>query len=269
MDIKKTEAQMMTEPWLPNCSEKENEVFPKRTTVEPSDILKKAWADAKADPEDVEKWIAVGRAYRRQNMFREAIEAYSIGMEHNPFYALLYRHRGHSYLNTGRYYEAVGDFEVALRLDPSNFESWYHQGVSFFMIGQFDRTEYVMRHSLDMVTESADITCTTDWLWRSLVRQGKMDEAAEVLAGYDTSKEPDGAMDYFRSIQVYKGDITPEEALADNKVTTDYGVVNYYLVNGRKEEALALAKTVLEKYKEKGWAAFGYRGCEVEVERLR
>lgn len=268
MDIKKTEAQMMTEPWLPNCSDKEHEVFPRRTAVETSDIVKEAMAAAKADPENVEKWIALGRAYRRQNMFREAIEAYSIGMEHNPFYPLLYRHRGHSYLNTGRYYEAVGDFEVALRLDPSNFESWYHQGVSFFMIGQYARTEWTMRQGLDMVTGSADITCTTDWLWRSLARQGKMDEAAQVISGYDTSKQPSGAMDYFRALQVYKGDITPEEALADHKVTTDYGVVNYYLVNGKQEEALAVAKAALERYREREWAAFGYRGCEVELEKL-
>lgn len=50
MDIKKTEAQMMTEPWLPNCSDKEHEVFPRRTAVETSDIVKEAMAAAKADP---------------------------------------------------------------------------------------------------------------------------------------------------------------------------------------------------------------------------
>ncbi len=267
MDIKKTEAQMITEPWLPNCSSKENEVFPKRTGVPYSDLLKEAIRAAEEDPEDVEKWIAVGRAFRRQNMFRESIEAYSIGMEHNPFYALLYRHRGHSYLNTGRYYEAVGDFEVALRLDPSNFESWYHQGVSYFMIGQYDRTEWDMRQSLDMVTESPDITCTTDWLWRSLMRQGKTEEAQRVLDGYDTSKEPSGAMDYFHCLQVYKGELSPEDALAMNRITIDFGVVNYYIVTGEKEKALAAAKQALTKYAEKEWAAFGYRGCAVEVEK--
>ena len=268
MDIKKTEAQMMTEPWLPSCASKEEEVFPRRTDAVPSDVVKEALRAAEAEPGDPERWIAVGRAFRRQNMFREAIEAYSIGMEKNPFYALLYRHRGHAYLNTGRYYEAVGDFEVALRLDPSNFESWYHQGVAFFLIGQYSRTEHVMRQSLEMVTESADITCTTDWLWRSLARQERMEEAERVLSRYDTTVEPKGAMDYFRCLQVYKGDISPEEALAGGKVTTEYGVVNYYIANGRTGDALAAARTALEKYREKEWAAFGYRGCAVEVERL-
>lgn len=96
---------------------KENQIFAARDTVEENDKIKAAREAVAADPTNAEKYMALGLALRGQMFFREALEAYSIGLTYDPFMSLLYRHRGHAYVNLGQYQEAAADFEMGLRID--------------------------------------------------------------------------------------------------------------------------------------------------------
>ena len=71
-----------------------------------------------ADPTNVELWMQKGLALRKQMLFREAIAAYSMGLSFDPFHALLYRHRGHAYINIRRYQEGAADLELSARINP-------------------------------------------------------------------------------------------------------------------------------------------------------
>ena len=103
---------------------KENQIFAARDTVEENDKIKAAREAVAADPTNAEKYMALGLALRGQMFFREALEAYSIGLTYDPFMSLLYRHRGHAYVNLGQYQEAAADFEMGLRIDPKNWDCW-------------------------------------------------------------------------------------------------------------------------------------------------
>lgn len=80
---------------------KENQIFAARDTVEENDKIKAAREAIAADPTNAEKYMALGLALRGQMFFREALEAYSIGLTYDPFMSLLYRHRGHAYVIWG------------------------------------------------------------------------------------------------------------------------------------------------------------------------
>ena len=63
---------------------KENQIFAARDTVEENDKIKAAREAVAADPTNAEKYMALGLALRGQMFFREALEAYSIGLTAVP-----------------------------------------------------------------------------------------------------------------------------------------------------------------------------------------
>jgi len=128
-------ANVLSEPFLENVASMSSQVHVERTKQPVSQLALDAKAAAEANPYDPELWIKYGRALRRQSMHREAIDCYSNGITVDPFYGLLYRHRGHAYLNTARWPEAIADFTTATRLIPDNWDSWYHLGASCFING--------------------------------------------------------------------------------------------------------------------------------------
>ena len=132
-------ANVLSEPALPNCASRSSEVLLKEDLTPMDPLALEAKAAAEADPTDPEKWIKYGRVLRRQSMHREAIAAYCMGITYNPFYPLLYRHRAHAYINIGEFAVSAATFEIALRLDPSNWDCWYHQGVAYYLSRQYDR----------------------------------------------------------------------------------------------------------------------------------
>lgn len=128
-------------------------------------LVLEARAAAEADPTAPEKWIKYGRALRRQSMHREAIAAYCMGISYNPFYPLLYRHRAHAYINIGEFAVSAATFEIALRLDPTNWDCWYHQGVAYYLSRQYERALASFRETLKRSELFDDIVATKDWLW--------------------------------------------------------------------------------------------------------
>jgi hypothetical protein len=49
-------------------------------------------------------------------------------------------------------------------------------------------------------------------------------------------------------------------------VTTAYGVANWYLYNGRRDEAERLFRQIIAS---RQWGAFGYIAAEAELARMR
>src|SRR5690349_15635367 len=73
-----------------------------------------------ADPQNVDKIIALGVAQSGARQFREAIETFSKGMMIAPTNPMLYRWRGHRYLSVREFDKAKADLERGLALDPNN-----------------------------------------------------------------------------------------------------------------------------------------------------
>ncbi len=223
-------------------------------------------------PDNVETWMELGLALAGSWRYQQAIDAYSEGLYRDPFHALLYRHRGHRFISTRRFEAAAADLELSSRLDPGNWDTWYHLGLAHYLLGNFDRAESAYLKCRELTQEGDDgaLVAVSDWLWMTLMRQGKEDKASLILEKIRADMEVGENTSYHQRLLMYKGLLNPEDLITDDAedleiATSGYGVGNYYLVTGRKEEALEIFRRVVSgSY----WPAFGFIAAEAELSRI-
>ena len=85
-------------------------------------------------PEDGDGWMRKGHALARLSMMREAEECYAMAIACDPFNWEYYRHRAHRMLSCWRFADAAADFTIASRLNPSDWNVWYHLGLSWSIV---------------------------------------------------------------------------------------------------------------------------------------
>lgn len=262
-------ANVLSEPKLPNCSSRSAQVHLERTDIPLDPLVLEAEANAKANPLDPEAWVRYGRALRRQQMHREAIAAYCMGLSYNPFYPLLYRHRAHAYINIHQYREAAATFEIALRLDPTNWDCWYHQGLAYYLMGDYKRAERSLRACFDLEDEMA----ARDWLWLTLTRLGKNEEAAAVVACVNPGEEDKHHKGYYNRVLVYAGKKSAEEvlALAENMdehmyATYSYGIARWYIAASQEEKALPILRRIAEN---ESWSGFAEQAARIDYHQMK
>lgn len=232
--------------------------------------IARATAALAADPQNVDKIIALGVAQSGARQFREAIETFSRGMKVAPTNAMLYRWRGHRYLSVREFDKAKADLERGLALDPDNYGVLYHLGIIRFVRGDFNGAAEMFTRAQPRAPDAGELAGSTDWLWMSLMRAGKKADAAAMLAKRPDSLQVNNA--YRQRLKLYRGESKPEDVFtpadtADVQVATlSYGLGNWYLVNGDT----AKAKTYFDRsVKSGGWPGFGFIMSEVELKRLK
>ena len=148
--------------------------------------------------------------------------------------------------------------------------AWYHFALAHYLLGNFGVAADHYRKTLEHCVDDDMRVATTDWLYMSLRRAGREDEARELLDATDTDmhiNEPS----YHRRMRMYKGELRPEDLLAPDAddrrtiATQGYGVGNWYLCNGDRDQALDVFRRVIENGQP---AAFGYMASEVDLARL-
>jgi tetratricopeptide (TPR) repeat protein len=223
-----------------------------------------------ADPRNVQKLIALGVAQSGARQFREAIATFTRGLAIAPNDPMLYRWRGHRYLSVRELDKAMADLTHGLQLDSTNYGILYHLGVLRFARGDFNGAAWAFTRSQPRAPDAAELAGSTDWLWMSLMRAGRKDEAAAMLKRRPDSLATTAA--YAQRLRLYRGEIGPEAVFtpadtADVQAATlAYGVGNWYLVRGDT----ATAKTWFERsIKSGGWPAFGFIVSEAELRRLK
>lgn len=257
-------------------AEKETQVLLKRSALEHSEEVRKVERELENNPSNPNLWMNKGLALAKQMLCREATEAFSVGLSYDPFNWLILRHRGHRHLSTYRFEDAAADFELASRINDKDWDVWYHLGLSYYLIGDFQRACNAYVKCLEM-TDRTDINLVAivDWKWLTLNRLGRYDEASEVLKLVDESTEAGENQPYKDRLMVYKGIMEPEEAMKfDNEEFADleystrgYGVAMYYYFKGEKDKA----KDILNKILNSGnfWSAFGYLSAYQEINNGR
>ncbi|MCO5225512.1 MAG: hypothetical protein M9953_09255 [Thermomicrobiales bacterium] len=226
------------------------------------------------DPKNPELYLAKGISLSRATLHhQEAIDAFSYGLTLAPFHSLLYRWRGHKYINVRQFNRASADLELAARLDPSNWDVWYHLALAHYCNAEFDRAEEAYMQCWTLPNTKDSLVAIADWLYMTLRRQGKDDRAAEILAAVDSNIDltADWAIDsYFPRIRLYKGELQPSDLLdgvnrgTSDFVTLGYGLGNYFYYNGEQDKAVEVWKEVVRgDY----WSALGYVAAETELKR--
>ena len=241
-----------------------------------------------ADPNNLDLLLASARARDAALQHLGAIELYSKVIALAPGDVRGYRFRGHRYISTRRFDLAVADLDKAATLAPTSFDVLYHLGLARFLRSEFDLAAAAYRRCLDARAPAGPLPdgwrdCSTvagdnesrvavsDWLYRSLRRAGRHDEAARLLGGIGADLAIKENIAYYTALLFYKGARTeaqalPPEAFGENTgVTTGYGIATFHLGEGRKDQACALFRRLAAD--EAHWNAFGFIAAETDLTR--
>jgi tetratricopeptide (TPR) repeat protein len=232
--------------------------------------IARAEAALAADPRNVQRIIDLGVAQSGARQFREAIATFSRGVEIAPNDPMLYRWRGHRYLSVRELDRAMADLTRGYQLDSTNYGILYHLGIVRYARGDFAGAADAFARAQAHAPDAGELAGSTDWLWMSLSRAGRVAEAQAMLDRRPDSLAITNA--YARRLQLYRGTIGPGSVItaadtADVQVATlNYGLGNWYLVRGDTTRARAAFQQAIASG---GWPGFGFIMSEVELRRVK
>jgi hypothetical protein len=123
------------------------------------------------------------------------------------------------------------------------------------------------------VSTNPDMLCATShWLYMTLRRLGREEEAAAVLEPIHAEMDVIENQAYHELLLMYKGQRDPAELWSRAERSDDpldpasvgYGIGNWYRVEGDPDRAAAVFGQVLQTGQ---WPAFGYIAAEAEIAR--
>jgi tetratricopeptide (TPR) repeat protein len=231
-----------------------------------------------ADPKNVNLILKLAQAQAGAREYREAVETCTKGLKIAPQNADLYLERGHREVALREFAKARADLNKAASLDPKNPEVYYHLGLSHYFLGEFSLSADAFHHAVDLAPSMDSRINSSNWLYASLRRAKKNDEAAKALAAITPemkNTEPHTAY-YLHMIRFFQGtmkeaDVVPPQPADANDVegqlsfaTVAYGVGNWFLYNGDTAKAQDYFRRVLT---EKVWITWGFVGAETDLIR--
>lgn len=254
--------------------------------------LAEARTAVERSPEDAGALIWLGRRTAYLGRYRESIEIFSRGISMHPRDARFYRHRGHRYITLRGFKRAELDLAKAVELmkgKPDEIEPdglpnarivptstlqsnvWYHLGLARYLQGDFAGALDAYRECLNVSKNPDMLVATSHWLYMTLRRLGREEEAQQVLQPITADMDIIENQAYYRLLLLYKGEVSPEDLRAGARGDLDpptlgYGLGNWHLYNGRPEEAVRLFQEVLAGG---NWPAFGYVAAEADLKRLK
>jgi tetratricopeptide (TPR) repeat protein len=243
-------------------------------------------------PDDPDSRIWVGRRLAYLGRYREAIGVFTAGAARFPKDARFLRHRGHRYITVREFDKAIADLERAdalvagaqdqIELDGqpnarnvplttlhSNIR--YHLALAYYLRGDFAKAAPVWQRARDAVGNPDNLVSATHWLYLTLRRQGRADEAARALDGIVPGLDVVENGSYYSLCQLYKGMRTADDVLkaagsGSSAAAVVYGVAVWHDVNGRAGEANALRRQLVEG---PDWAPCGAIAAEADLARVK
>ena len=279
-----------------NCVQTTREVPPQLSAETRRDFetkLNEARELYEKDSTSAERIIWLGRRTAYLGRYKDAIKIYTEGIKQFPSDARLYRHRGHRFITLRCFDDAIADFQKASRLikgrpdevEPDGLPNarniptstlqsniWYHLGLAYYLKGDFKRALNAYREA-EKVSTNADMrVATTHWLYMTLRRLKREDEASKTLAAIKDDLDVIENTDYYKMIGVYKGKLMPANVWKEinqpadslSNATIGYGLANWYLYNGQHAEATKIFQQITAGNQ---WASFGYIAAESELKR--
>lgn len=245
------------------------------------------------NPDDADAIVWLGRRTAYLGRYRAAIDIFGDGIEKHPDDARMYRHRGHRYITVRELDRAVADLKraaaiVAQRADevepdgqpnarniPTstlNSNIYYHLGLAHYLKGDFGAALDAYRECMRFSKNDDMRSATSHWLYMTLRRLDRQGEARQALETITPTMEIIENASYHKLLLMYKGDEKPDALMAAataglDGVTIGYGVANWHLYNGRRDQAIEVLRRIVDGQAAQ-WPAFGYIAAEAELARL-
>lgn len=251
--------------------------------------LREAIENFNENPDDPESiiWVARHTAYLWR--YQDAIYILTDGMNDYPNDARFYRHRGHRYITVREFDKAIDDLKKAAELikgkedeiEPDgapnaanipvstlHFNIYYHLGLAYYLQNNYSQAAEQFKNALNVARNSDTRVSAFDWLYISMRKSGRVDDAATLLQDFDTNIDVIESQSYLSRIKVYKGELAPEALMSAendlNILTQGYGLAQFYLFQGDSAKSTELLEKVLDT---NYWAAFGYIAAEADLYR--
>jgi tetratricopeptide (TPR) repeat protein len=243
-------------------------------------------------PDDADARIWVGRRLAYLGRYRDAIASFTEGVQRFPKDARFLRHRGHRYITVREFDKAVADLERAEALAagaPDQIEPdgqpnarniplttlhsniRYHLALAYYLKGDFAKAAPVWQRARDAVRNPDNLVSATHWLYLTLRRQGRADEATRALEAIVPGLDVVENGGYYSLCQLYKGmrtadDVQKAAGTGSSGAAVIYGVAVWHDINGRAADANALRKQLVDGPE---WAPFGVIAAEADLARAK
>lgn len=245
-----------------------------RCVVPETADIQAASAAVAANPESGDAWMKKGHALAKVSMMREAEECYAMAISCDPFNWEYYRHRAHRFLSCWRFEDAAADFVIASRLNPNDWNVFYHLGLSYFLLRDYAKAAKAYARCYELTDADPELIAVTDWYYMTLKRLGNDEEAAKILGAHHrphesgrehrllcASADVQGLEEAGRAA-VHR----PEEVTALELITMGFGIANYFLQNGQPDKAYDLMERVVKAGDENDcYFAFAYLASKVDL----
>ena len=254
-----------------------------KTADDKVDAAEKALAEK---PDDPDRLIAVGRAYDGVLQFSRSIPLYTRVIKALPNDVRAYRYRGHRYISTRRFKEALEDLGKAEKIAPDSFDVLYHLALAQYLSRRFGEAadsygrclDYTGKKSGKMPSDwrsCADLdddsrVAMLNWRYAALRRAGRTEQARKLLDSVHEGLALKENVAYLQALLFYKGE-RKEDVFETSKLTGSslmalgYPIANFALINGDTAKACALFHKLVSD--DETWNAFGFIAAEVELSR--
>jgi len=230
------------------------------------------------DPKNLERVLQLSKAEAARRQYREAVATTTQGLAFAPKSADLYLERGHRELGLREFSAAMKDLEEATRLAPDMLDAHYHLGLAHYFSGEFDAAATSFERARGLAKNNDSLIDCTNWLYVSLRRAGKEQEAERALARItpDVKNTEPHLYFYLRLLHFYQGQLTADAVLPPPPTgpddlegelafdTVSYGVGNWRVYHQQRADAIGLFRNVV---KGEAWNAWGFIGSELELVR--
>ncbi|MEI9981050.1 MAG: hypothetical protein WDN23_18985 [Edaphobacter sp.] len=231
-----------------------------------------------ADPKNVALILQLSKAEAGRRQYREAVATSTEGLAIAPKNADLYLERGHRELGLREFKAALKDLQQASVLAPENLDVFYHLGLAHYFLGEFGEAAGSFTKARDLAKNNDSLIDCSNWLYVSLQRAGKPEEAARALARItpDVKNTEPHLYFYLQLLHFYQGLLTAEAVLPPPPKgpediegelsfnTVSYGVGNWRVYHHDRADATGLFRNVV---KGEAWNSWGFIGSEVELVR--
>ncbi len=230
-----------------------------------------------ANPKNPDLILKLALAQSAVREYRESVATCTRGLAIDPQNAALLTERGHREVGLREFTKARADLERAVKIDPKNMAGYYHLGLAHYFLGEFAAAGDAFHHAVEVAPNTDERINATNWVYASMRRANKPDEAAKALALItpDMKNTEPHTFFYLSLVRFFQGKMPEAEAVppqppADNTDqepelrfdTVAYGVGNWYLYNGNPAKAQEYFRRIV---KGNVWLTWGFIGAEVEV----
>ena len=243
-------------------------------------------------PADPEALIWVGRRTAYLGRYREAIGVFTDGMQRFPADARFLRHRGHRYITVREFDKAIADLErvqtlvagkpdevepdgqpnaqgIPLTTLQSNIR--YHLALAYYLKGDFAKAAPVWLAAREAVKNPDNLVSATHWLYLTLRRLGRTEEAAKTLSLITPGLTVIENASYHTLCLLYKGerqvnDVVKNSGGGSAGAAVLYGASAWLHINNRTAEAEVLWRGLADGPE---WAPFGVIAAEAELARRK